>query len=879
MRTRLSRLAGALTLALLAALLAGVLARPQSTRAAAPPGFAYRCGIHFCLDGKTFYFAGANTYDVFTYGGSYGDIETQWMDKARIDAHFARLQQDKVSVLRLWMFSHETWHGFEPAKGVYSNEQFSLFDYVIESAKAHNVKLIPVFENFWEAYGGIDTRLKWEGLNSGYSERWKFFNKAQCPGCFTQYKNYVSYALNRVNHYSGVKYKDDPTIFAWELMNEPRYPGATPNEDSTGTTLRAWVDEMGAFIKGIDPNHLLGAGLEGHEARYGFGGNEGNPFISIQQSPYIDFTSAHPYPTEGWAALSIAQTQALIRAWISDSHNQVGKPFYMGEFNTHANASTGTRAQWWTAIYGEMEASDGDGSGFWWYDDRIPSYDSNFGVWQGQPELAIFRQHSANMAAKNGSTSPTSTPTATRTSAPTNTPTRTPTVAPTRTPTATPGTPTVPGNLPDLTVSWMSIGSQTNGCPQGPLGLSVRVANIGTANAGTFAVTANGATQTVAGLAAGQSVSVWFPSFVYGNVNTATVDSANQVAESNESNNQRSEMVPVPTPIFCPTATPTPSTPTPTQWILIIGRVTVGSDTGPGLAGVNVAVFYGVPSGQVQTDASGYYRIELPAPLNQEATSVTPSAAGYTFTPASYSWITTRSGPTVTTRDFVAVPVTPVPTNTPTPALLPDLTVSSMAIVPQWSGCPNAPLVLSVRVSNIGAASAGAFAVTANGATQQVAGLAAGQSTTLQFTSFYYSSPNTATVDSANQVAESDETNNQRSQLLPIPDQAPCTPTPTTPTATRTPTPTPTVTPTPGTGACSPVTRDITVPFTYDGAGTFCWRTTKLGSYINSWNLTSLKINGVDFTNRWANSYPAPIGGYYYISYSAQYAWSHFEAK
>ena len=33
------------------------------------------------------------------------------------------------------------------------------------------------------------------------------------------------------------------------------------------------------------------------------------------------------YPNEGWANLSLAQTQTLIRAWISDSHNVVGKPF------------------------------------------------------------------------------------------------------------------------------------------------------------------------------------------------------------------------------------------------------------------------------------------------------------------------------------------------------------------------------------------------------------------------------------------------------------------------------------------------------------------------------------------------------------------------
>ena len=428
---------------LIAVLTAGLVGqlRAQAAPAAAPAGFVYRCGIHFCLDGNNYYFAGANTYDVFTFGSGSGDTETQFMDKAKIDAHFTNLQNDKVTVLRLWMFSHESWHGFEKSKGVYDEQEFSLFDYVIQSAKAHNIKLIPVFENYWEAYGGIDTRLSWEGLSGGQPARGQFFNKTKCPGCYTSYKNYVSYALNRVNHYSGVAYKNEPTIFAWELMNEPRYQDQTPNENSTGTTLRAWVDEMGAFIKGIDSNHMLDAGIEGHQAVYGFGGDEGNPFVYIQQSPYIDFTSAHPYPTEEWANLTIAQTQTLIRAWISDSHNVVGKPFFMGEFNT----KNVDRTTWWTALYNDFEAADGDGSAFWWY--MTAQVDPNYGVLNGAPELSVFRTHSAHMTAKNGTSGPTATPpaaskTPTRTAVvATNTLTRTPTVGitPTFTRTSTAG--------------------------------------------------------------------------------------------------------------------------------------------------------------------------------------------------------------------------------------------------------------------------------------------------------------------------------------------------------------------------------------------------------------------------------------------------------
>jgi endo-1,4-beta-xylanase len=104
------------------------------------------------------------------------------------------------------------------------------------------------------------------------------------------------------------------------------------------------------------------------------------------------------------------------------------------------------------------------------------------------------------------------------------------------------------------------------------------------------------------------------------------------------------------------------------------------------------------------------------------------------------------------------------------------------------------------------------------------------------------------------------------------------------PTATRTSTPvTGGSTATPGSsgGACSPVTSTITVPFTKDGAGTFCYQAASLGSYINSWNLTSLTVNGVNFTNIWvgSGSYPAKINNNYYVAYNGQFAWSHFEVR
>ncbi len=107
-------------------------------------------------------------------------------------------------------------------------------------------------------------------------------------------------------------------------------------------------------------------------------------------------------------------------------------------------------------------------------------------------------------------------------------------------------------------------------------------------------------------------------------------------------------------------------------------------------------------------------------------------------------------------------------------------------------------------------------------------------------------------------------------------------------TATRTNTPAvvatntpivPTNTPVTG-GACTP-TSTVTAPFTFDGAGTFCWQIATIPGYVNSWNTTAVSINGTNYTNVWvgSGSLPAKINGNYYVSYNGSFAWSHLEIR
>jgi len=76
---------------------------------------------------------------------------------------------------------------------------------------------------------------------------------------------------------------------------------------------------------------------------------------------------------------------------------------------------------------------------------------------------------------------------------------------------------------------------------------------------------------------------------------------------------------------------------------------------------------------------------------------------------------------------------------------------------------------------------------------------------------------------------------------------------------------------------CSPATA-ISGAFSKDGAGDFCWQTASLCSYINSWNLTTLEVNGTVYTNLYvASSSIVPLNGAYILHYNSTVAYGHFE--
>lgn len=75
------------------------------------------------------------------------------------------------------------------------------------------------------------------------------------PFCRRAFQAHIAVLLSRVNSLTGVAYRDDPHILGFDLVNEPRVAS-----DPTGDVLHAWLAEMSAYVKNLDPRHLVSTG-------------------------------------------------------------------------------------------------------------------------------------------------------------------------------------------------------------------------------------------------------------------------------------------------------------------------------------------------------------------------------------------------------------------------------------------------------------------------------------------------------------------------------------------------------------------------------------------------------------------------------------------
>lgn len=185
------------------------------------------------------------------------------------------------------------------APGEFNEAAFRTLDLVLALASEYGVRVIVPLVNNWPWMGGRPNYAAFRGKAPD-----EFWTDRQL---IDDFRKTVEFVLTRTNTLTGVAYRDDKAILAWETGNELQNPPE-------------WALEIGALIKRLDPNHLL---IDGFHAAHHEDHDTWIPDYTLE-SPLFDIVSSHHYEPSG------ADMVRNLRRTVK----QVGgrKPVLLGEF-------------------------------------------------------------------------------------------------------------------------------------------------------------------------------------------------------------------------------------------------------------------------------------------------------------------------------------------------------------------------------------------------------------------------------------------------------------------------------------------------------------------------------------------------------------------
>ena len=277
--------------------------------------FVTRDGNRLMDGAREFRFMGANMpglvvpYDFTLRLPERMTLPTPW----EIEDAMKTLAHMGMTVVRTWNLPMrgpqeppQPWH-YVLAPGQFNEAAFVTMDHTLALANRHGVRvMICLTAGSGDYLGGIGTYAAWHG-----KKRAAFFTDPQLR---EDYKTTLRFVLNRVNTVTGIPYKEDRAILAWQFGNE--IWNAEP----------AWLTEMAAYMKSLDPNHLVA------ETRH-------SPAFAAQLiDPNIDLLTRHYYTNykdsgTNWVA-AVQREVAQIKGQ---------RPFFVGEFGPYIDGKVLTR--------------------------------------------------------------------------------------------------------------------------------------------------------------------------------------------------------------------------------------------------------------------------------------------------------------------------------------------------------------------------------------------------------------------------------------------------------------------------------------------------------------------------------------------------------
>ncbi len=348
------------------------LASPPAGREGSVPhegGAAGREGRAFVrVEGDRFVVAGAPVRFV----GANVAVMHGPRHRAALEATLDAVVADGLTVIRVWALGEQPadappWardYAFRLGPDIWIEESFAHLDRVLAAARARGLRVIVVLANRWADYGGAPRYLAWAGRAvpldpAGAPSLLAMPAFLEDPTARAAYRAHVERVVGRTSSLTGIAYRDDPAIFAWELINESDVP------PRSRASLVAWTREMAALVHTLDPNHLVGAGHIGYVSQA-----QRQTWLAVQRLAEIDYADAHAYPTQYERVRSLPELDDYVDDAVQLAHHVVGKPFIWGElgFTTRRRMVRGApRARWLERFLGRSEHDRVDGAMVWIY--------------------------------------------------------------------------------------------------------------------------------------------------------------------------------------------------------------------------------------------------------------------------------------------------------------------------------------------------------------------------------------------------------------------------------------------------------------------------------------------------------------------------------
>ena len=350
-------------------------------------GFVRARNGRFVIDGKPFRFVGANVA-VF-----YRDE-----DRAKLPETLRQAAQHGIKVVRVWasgeggpndvkpIADFKDWprtHSFRNKPDEWNEAEFVFLDQVLAEAANNNLRVQLCLVNWWRDTGGISQYLRWSGINGADDDAYPYgLNLEKAMLFYTNetarrlYRAHIEKIATRRNTVTGLLYKDDPTIFGYELINEGQCLTGRWEEQ------RAWIAEMSNYLRSLDPDHMIAPGVWGYRLAA-----ERREWLADHALPNIDYCDVHNYPKDDHD-VGVDSPKALnefIENRVAAAYS-LKKPLVFGEFGIGPEGYNGTSEIDWYRAYLDYAARNGAGGAMFWI--LTPDAQRGYGVTYSSPRDA-----------------------------------------------------------------------------------------------------------------------------------------------------------------------------------------------------------------------------------------------------------------------------------------------------------------------------------------------------------------------------------------------------------------------------------------------------------------------------------------------------------